>query len=251
MLLPEAEGWSKAIVLSPKPKGERQLFIEKAVVDLENIERDNNKSIDDKVLESLKQQAIEKVDALVYYPNKIQVFQKTVKFFIPQTFATEEQLKAENLHIMVMANNLRLRASQVWSDREQGSYVLPGKIGYPIDFVGFDARSDPLQPPVFDYVGTPQKQTSILSQFIIRQEGFSFIDYDNRNKQYNREKSTINESKKALTSSKVKEKPTLIPVKKEKISIEQRLIQLKDLYTKGLISEAEFQQLRSKILNEL
>jgi hypothetical protein len=235
-----SHAWEKAIILTPRPELMRQQLID-AVAESEGA-RDSD-------------EVAKRLDASIFFPTEIRVRNRTVSFDVPDVFLVGGRPDTDwSVTAFVTGAKTSIEAgldltSSPGTTLEQLPLgVLQPTSGRPRDTFGYSSISAPS--PVVDLLApAPLKQQTLLSGATAL-VGITWSASD--------AVATAAESGRPVTSitstvSPQPAAPASIGIKSgiQRGSIAERLRQLNELRTQGLINGQEYEELRRKILADL
>jgi hypothetical protein len=231
----ESHAWEKAVILTPRPELMRQQLID-AVAEAEGAQGADA--------------VARRIDGAILFPTEVRVRHRTVSFTVPAAFLAGGRPDTDwSVTAFVTGAKTRIEATLDLSDAPGAVLerlplgVMQPKSGRPRDTFGYSGVAVPV--PVVDLLApAPLKQQALLSGAVALAGvawgagGAETVAGSAR---------PVTSLTGALPSTKVAPNSAGPP----RGGIAERLRQLNDLRTQGLISEQEHAELRRKILGEL
>lgn len=251
--------WERAVVLTPRPDIARTMlqmhFDEQFEADL----RAKQGKVSKDELRDLQERAGARVDELFYFPSKVRVSGRKVEFFVPQEFFGAAPSKSWGYTVMVTGADLEQtgRPSQLSSIRTTMMTMGVGR-GITGSLWGIRSDADEATPPIIDILAADaQTQHGALS------------DYDAVAGRLPAVPGIAPDGTAAMASNGEPVAPGQLagleagaagsdaaggsarPASTERRTVPARLRTLNELLANGLITQAEYNELRRKILAEL
>jgi hypothetical protein len=251
--------WERAIVLTPRPDIARTMlqmhFDEQYEAEL----RAKQGKVSKDELRDLQERAGARVDELFYFPNKVRVNGRKVEFLVPQEFFGAAPSKSWGYTVMVTGADLEQtgRPSQLSSIRTTMMTMGVGR-GITGSLWGIRSDADEATPPIIDILAPDaQTQHGVLS------------DYDAVAGRLPAVPGIAPDGTVAMASNGEPVAPGQLaglepvavggdaaggsarPASTERRTVPARLRTLNELLANGLITQAEYNELRRKILAEL
>lgn len=239
-----SDAWEKAIILTPRPELMRQQLIDAVT---ESLGIGETKSNPDKVAK--------KLDHSIIFPTEIHVHNRTVSFEVPDAFLSGNRPDTDwSITAFVtgaktsIEANISLFSPPVNAIERISLGVLQPKSGHPRNTFGYTSVNPP--GPVVDLLNPlPDKQKLLLSGT----KTLAGVSWSEKAGE-----ATAAERSNPVTSitnglSPQTDTPSGMQksINNRKNSIAERLKQLNDLRTQGLINDQEYGEIRRKILSEL
>lgn len=167
-LIGTENAWERAVVLTPRPN-EARSSLRRAM--LANLREELKEAAEEEraEIEGLKESIPEVVERHTYFPNRIRVFGRSIRFFVPDEFLGGPA-KAEWSYVAFTSGadiDQRFGLPQSLSGgAEQGLFILPVFPGGAADRFGGRRDDDRGQPPIVDLlVASGNSQKKILSDY--------------------------------------------------------------------------------------
>jgi glucodextranase-like protein len=161
-----ASAWEKAICLTPRPTETREAL--KTI--LTRFARDEMRAQGEKPDSSKKKTLANEVrtdvENRIFFPTRVNVFGRTIRFFVPASFLRGEAKPSWSYVVAVSGSDITQRldvlgALKLTDPVPASLAILPVSPGTWTDRFGGGEDDDPLQPPLVDIVvprGSTQKQ---------------------------------------------------------------------------------------------
>jgi hypothetical protein len=161
-----SNAWEKAVVLTPRPNEAREAL----KTTLTRFAREELKAEGEKAdrarLKTLAGEIRTDVESRVFFPTRVNVFGRTIRFYVPASFLRGEAKPSWSYVVAVSGADILQRLDVLGalkvSDPEPASLaILPVAPGTWSDRFGGGEDDDSLQPPLIDIIvppGTTQKQ---------------------------------------------------------------------------------------------
>jgi glucodextranase-like protein len=170
-----AYAWERAISLTPRPYDAKSTLRRILLKQLKREMREKEGRVDPDQAQQLRTALPDDVDTRIFFPTRIRVVGRTIRFFVPDSFLGGPAQPTWSYVVLVTGTDIEQRfdvSERVGFTREADNlFVLPIAPGGRADRFGGAQEDDPLQPPVIDLIA-PQGMTQ---QRLLR-------DYDLRTK---------------------------------------------------------------------
>jgi hypothetical protein len=165
--------WEKVICLTPRPFEARSELKRILLKQLKHELVQEKGRVDKSDADLIRHQLPDDVETHIFFPTRINVYGRTVKFFVPDSFLGGPAKDTWSYVVFVTGADIDQRfdyASDVNVLRGADNLlVLPLATGSPDDRFGGRRDDDPLQPPIIDLLVPPGKhQEDILRDYDLR-----------------------------------------------------------------------------------
>jgi hypothetical protein len=251
--------WEKAIVLTPRPDIARTMLEMYLDDEFENELRAKQGRVAKEELQDLQQKSEQRVNELFFFPNKVRVLGRRIEFQVPAEFLGDVPSRSWGYTVIVTGCDIE-QAGRVGllSSTKPTMMTMPVAHGLHPSQWGMRGDVDEATPPVIDILASdPQRQKVALS------------DYDTVAGRLPTVPGMRPDGSAAMAGSGEPLTPEQLvridavaataastpaggkPVPTEKRTVPARLRTLNELLADGLITQAEYNDLRRKILAEL
>jgi len=256
--------WERAVVLTPRPDTARtmmQMYTDRL---METDLRAKQGRLSDSDVDSVESRSEAEVNSLYYFPTKVRVSSRKIEFLVPTEFLGGEPQDNWAYTVLVTAADLEQAAEPRQSNPRKATMMTLGVgTGMRADLWGVRSGSDLNTPPVIDILAPDRaRQVAALTDYdpeagrlpavpgiaVDGKEAVAMADAQLTAEQAARLEATTARptgGKPAAGGSGAAPKPA------EKRAVPARLRTLTELRDQGLITEAEYNELRRKILTEL
>ncbi|HEX7373905.1 MAG TPA: glucodextranase DOMON-like domain-containing protein [Steroidobacteraceae bacterium] len=251
-----AFAWEKCIVLTPRPDIARTMLLMYFDDVLEADLRSRKGRVSEEDVDVLQTESSTKADALFFFPNKVRVNGRRIEFQVPTDFLGGVPQKSWGYTAIVTGADLDKpsRPGQLGSDKQE---MLTMGVARGIRFSQWGIRSDADEatPPVIDLLSPdPSVQKNALSNYDMVVHRLAAVP------------GVAPDGNVAVAGTGEEPPPdelsriTLVPptlatagakAPAERRSVPARLRTLNELLAEGLITQAEYNDMRRKILAEL
>ena len=162
-----ATAWEKAILLSPRPDAARSLLKSELGARGENELRSKVGRVLTPDLRKIEAQADFDIDAHFYFPRRVQVNGNRVSFFVPKSFLGDDASAHWAYALIVTGADVEQygRGGQL-SPQRPTMLTMPTMRGIAPDAFGIRGDDDPATPPVVDILAPePGTQGRVLNDF--------------------------------------------------------------------------------------
>lgn len=255
-----AYAWEKAIVLTPRPETARVMLQSYYTRVLEEELRAKQGRVSRKELDSLEADAVKYVDERYFFPSQVQVNGRRIEFRVPTEFLGSAPAPSWAYTMLVTAADLEQAAMPGQSNPDKASMMTMGVgRGMRADLWGIRSDDDAGTPPVIDLLASdPKAQARVLGDYDTvsgRQPAVPGLAPDGSVSVAASDVQLTPEQAQRMDAAITRRKspdgsePAATPV--EKRAAPARLRTLNQLLEDGLITQAEYEELRRKILTEL
>lgn len=160
--------WDRAVILTPRPHEARSSLARAMVKSLKQ-ELETSNEAERESLEAMRAQVPDDVERRVFFPTRIRVVGRSIRFFVPEEFLGGTA-KAEWSYVVFTSGadidqRFTLPAS-VGGSPDDGLFILPARPGGAPDRFGGNRDGDRGQPPILDLLtGKATNQSSVLSDY--------------------------------------------------------------------------------------
>jgi len=156
--LDRASAWEKAVIATPRPDVGRSLLKDFMTRSQRLQFEAENGAIDDETDRELKQQVSQLVDDRFFFPTKMTVRGRALRFFVPFEFLGGPPRAGWRYLVMVTGADPEQRLDLPFLGREDtGVMLLPLRRGLPMETFGV-VNGDPSQPPIIDLLAPTEAQ---------------------------------------------------------------------------------------------
>jgi hypothetical protein len=249
--------WEKCIVLTPRPDTARtmlQMYFD-TVFEADLRAKQGKVSKDE--LGELEGRSEARVNDLFFFPNKVRVSGRKVEFLVPTDFMGGVPSKSWAYTVVVTGADLEQagQTAQLNSDKARMMTMGVGR-GIGADRWGMRSEADEATPPVVDVLASdPKTQAEVLSNYDMvsgRLAAVPGIAPDgNVAVAASGEEPTPDQLARIDLGLTPAAGPTATKAPAERRTVPARLRTLNQLLAEGLITQAEYNEMRRKILAEL
>ncbi len=256
--------WDKAVVLTPRPDTARTMLQMYTDRQMQTDLRSKQGRISDTDADVLESQSEAEVNALYHFPTKVRVSGRKIEFLVPTQFLGGEPQDNWAYTVLVTGTDLEQAAPLGRANRDNATMMTLGVgTGLRSDLWGVRSGSDLETPPVIDILAPDRGgQAAVLTNYdpvAGRLPVVPGIAVDGKEAVAMADVQLTVEQAARLEATKLKPaggKPAAAvagaaPKPAEKRAVPARLRTLTELRDQGLITEAEYNELRRKILTEL
>lgn len=152
----EANAWEKVIAVTPRPYEAKSTLRRILLKSLKKDMREEQGRVDPEQAERLRLALPDDVERHVFFPTRIRVVGRALRFFVPDSFLGEPAKSTWSYVVVVTGADVEQRfdlSDQVGMAREGDNlFVLPIAPGGREDRFGGAQEDDPLQPPIIDLI---------------------------------------------------------------------------------------------------
>lgn len=248
--------WEKAIVLTPRPDIARTMLQMYFDDQFENELRAKQGKVSKEDLRDLQAQSEQRVNDLFYFPTKVRVNGKRVEFMVPPEFLGGVPSKSWGYTVLVTGADLEQtgRPGQLSSIRTTMMTMGVGR-GVRWSLWGIRGDADDATPPVIDVLAADyETQKNALSDYDSvsgRLAAVPGIAPDGQPAMAGSGEATTPEQLARISSATTGAAAPGKSTPAERRTVPARLRTLNELLAEGLITQAEYNDLRRKILAEL
>jgi len=250
--------WEKCIVLTPRPETARTMF----QVYFDRVFEDDLRAKQGKVskqeLESVQSNSEKHVNDLYFFPDKVRVSGRRIEFLVPTEFLGGVPTRSWAYTVLVTGVDLEQAAKPGQLNPAKATMMAMGVgTGIRSDLWGIRSDTDPAAPPVIDLLATdPNIQPSVLADYDMVEGRLAAVPGvapdGNVAVAATGVPLTMEQAARLDTTIKPAGKATgAAPAPAERRAVPARLRTLNQLLEEGLITQAEYDELRRKILAEL
>jgi hypothetical protein len=247
--------WEKAIVLTPRPDIARTMLQLLFDEQFEAEQRAQSGRATKEDLKAIETRSEQRVQDLYYFPDKVRVSGRKVEFFVPKEFLGATPTPSWAYTVLVTGADIEQtgRPSQL-APRRPGMMTMPVARGIRWSEWGIRGDADETTPPVIDLLAPdPDVQATVLSNYDIvsgRLAAVPGIAPDgSASVAATGQPLTMEQAARIDTAAGQDAPPAGAAA--ERRTVPARLRTLNQLLEDGLITQAEFNELRRKILAEL
>jgi len=273
-----ATAWEKCIVLTPRPDAARALLMREFVAQGEDDTRARLGHVHRSDLDWIRERADASLDARYFFPTRVRVHGHSVDFFVPQDFLGGPASRHWAYAVLVTGADIEQygRAGQL-SPPVPMMFTMPIVRGITADAFGIRGDADEGTAPVIDLLApTPGDQEKILNDYDTQKGRLAAVPGvapDGSASTLRGGGVLTAEARREAEAQLGKERaqpagpvaapgpghaaaapagPGAVPAAAETPRpVTERLQQLNKLLSDGLITQAEYNELRRKILSEL
>jgi hypothetical protein len=250
--------WEKCIVLTPRPETARTMF----EVYFDRVFEDDLRAKQGKVskaeLEALQGNSEKHVNDLYFFPDKVRVSGRRIEFLVPAEFLGGVPSKSWAYTVLVTGADLEQAAKPGQRNPAKATMMAMGVgTGIRSDLWGIRSDTDPAAPPVIDLLATdPNTQPSVLTDYDMVEGRLAAVPGvapdGNVAVAATGVPLTMEQAARLDATTKSAGKaPAAATSSTERRAVPARLRTLNQLLEEGLITQAEYDELRRKILAEL
>jgi len=248
--------WEKCIVLTPRPDTARtmlQMYFD-TVFEADLRAKQGRVSKDD--LGELQGRSEARVNELFFFPNKVRVAGRRVEFFVPADFLGGIPSKSWAYTVLVTGADLEQpgQIGKMNSGKARMMTLAVGR-GMGADRWGMRSDADEATPPVIDILAPdPKTQAAVLSNYDMVSGRLAAVPGVAPDGNVATKASGEEPTPQELARIDLGLTPAASPAPKataEKRTVPARLRTLNELLAEGLITKAEYDDMRRKILSEL
>ena len=249
--------WEKAIVLTPRPDVARTMLQMYFDDQFEAELRAEKGRISKDDVTDVQSRSEKRVDDLFYFPTKVRVSGRKVEFFVPAEFLGGVPSKSWGYTVVVTGADIQQRGSPIEVVPDRAPMMTMGVArGITATEWGIRGDVDRGVPPVIDILASdPNVQPTVLDNYDtvagrlasvpgVAPDGNVAVAPTGR-------PLTVEEAARLDTATGAPEDGAAPSTSPEKRSVPARLRTLNLLQQEGLITQAEYDELRRKILAEL
>ncbi|HYC04548.1 MAG TPA: glucodextranase DOMON-like domain-containing protein [Azospirillaceae bacterium] len=147
------DAWEKAVILTPRPDVARQLLLANAARVLEEQRRAQVGQVTGADQTNIQKSLNETFDQRYFFPTKVQVNQREIRFFVPDQFLTSKANPAWAYTAFVTGAVVEPRQRVVdmpFKDDGFSLLTIPVAFGRKADAFGLKGSADPGQPAIVD-----------------------------------------------------------------------------------------------------
>jgi hypothetical protein len=248
--------WEKAVILTPRPQVARSWYVNHLVEQEESSLRASKGRVDREDLTAIEERVEQQVAAQVFFAERIRVRGREIDFFVPAEFL-DGPAKPDWAYTVLVTGADVEQAGRVLNLSPGGFSLMAMQVarGRAPDRWGIINEGDINQPPVIDILApTVEDQRTALSDFDAvapRLAAVRGISPDGREATA----AVAEPARTAIPAASPRAQPgeaaAAAPGEPARRTIPARLRTLNELRDQGLITDAEYQNLRRKILAEL
>jgi hypothetical protein len=252
--------WEKAVVLTPRPQVARSWYVNHLVEQEESLLRASKGRVDREDLAAIESRVEQQVTEQVFFAERIRVRGREIDFFVPVEFLGGPARTEWAYTVLVTGADVE-QAGRVLNITPGGFSLMAMQVarGRAPDRWGIINQGDINQPPVIDILApTVEEQRTALSDYDVvapRLAAVPGVSPDGRAATAAAPggRADIRDEAAAPGSQRAAPLPQSAPAApgEARRTIPARLRTLNELREQGLITDAEYQNLRRKILSEL
>jgi carbohydrate-binding DOMON domain-containing protein len=248
--------WEKAIVLTPRPDIARTMLQMYFDSEFENELRAKQGKVSKDDLRELQAQSEQRVNDLFFFPTRVRVSGKRVEFMVPPEFLGGVPSKSWGYTVLVTGADLEQtgRPGQLSTVRTTMMTMGVGR-GVRWSLWGIRGDADEATPPVIDVLAPDgEAQAQALSNYDMvsgRLAAVPGMAPDGNVAMAGSGEATTPEQLARITMATTGAAPAGKSTPAERRTVPARLRTLNELLADGLITQAEYNELRRKILAEL
>jgi len=261
--------WEKALVVTPRPQVAETLLRDFLVKERKEAYKAEHGRVAKEESKKIKKRVKEEVGDQFHFPNRIEVWGRSLRFFVPDDFLGSSPKDHWRYVVVVTGANpepsMDISINVLNYKRTSPLMMIPVEPGRSRDVFGLASGADPDQPPIVDLLlPTVELQRRILGDYdvvagrLTRLTGITArgeaIELPPRPPVQREAAEPAETEAPEVTSPETVEQDTgAAPVSEigEKASIAERLKELNRLLEEKLITREEYDELRLKILMDL
>jgi hypothetical protein len=166
-LAPET-AWEKAVILTPRPH-EARSSLRRAMLNSLRQELEGASASERGGLEAMLGQVPGDVERHVFFPTRIRVVGRSIRFFVPAEFLGGEARADWSYVVFTSGADVDQRftlPASVGGSPDEGLFILPARPGGAPDRFGGNRDNDRGQPPIVDLLtGQGTHQAAVLSDY--------------------------------------------------------------------------------------
>ena len=272
--------WEKAVFVTPRPSVAETLLTKYLVKEEREAYKARHGRVSGDETKTIKAREKERVKDLYYFPNRCKVRNRTLRFFVPETFlGTAPEAHWRYVVAVTGAETEPSVNIDIYNfKRTSPLLMMPVQPGRPRDRFGLTVGADPEQPPIIDLLlPTVELQHRILSDYdvttgrLVRLVGVTAAGKVDEaepkatvqtGEDRTQEEAAptvdptapapeIRTSEDADTMQESQETTPRSAAQEGNRTIEERLKELNKLLDEGLITKEEHEELRRKVLWDL
>jgi hypothetical protein len=163
--------WERAICVTPRPHEARATLVRLQLRAARDSLLGTRPRVDREDLERLERAVEAEVDSTLFFPTRVTVTGRTLRFFVPATFLGDTA-RASWAYVVAISGTDLLQRVDLGAellpgrDAEPGLMILPVAPGRPEDTFGGGRERDALQPPLVDVLIAPDRsQADALADY--------------------------------------------------------------------------------------
>jgi len=166
--------WERMICLTPRPFDARASLKRILLKQLQKELRDKEGKVSREAADQIKTTLPDDVDTHIFFPTRIRVFGKSIRFFVPDSFLGGPAKATWAYTVIVTGTDVDQRFDlsdelKVTRKSQDNLMVLPVGIGGADDRFGGGQEDDDLEPPIIDMIVPPGfTQQRILRDYDLR-----------------------------------------------------------------------------------
>jgi glucodextranase-like protein len=166
--------WERMICLTPRPFDARTTLKRILLKQLKKELRDKEGKVTKEAAEQIKTTLPDDVDTHIFFPTRIRVFGRSIRFFVPDSFLGSAAKATWAYTVVVTATDIDQRFDladelKVTRKNQDNLMVLPVGLGGADDRFGGGEEDDDLQPPIVDLMVPPGfTQQRVLRDYNLR-----------------------------------------------------------------------------------